>query len=102
MSQCAVCGKPAYHLIFMGGVMLCSPCSEDVRVEIDAARAAGKPVVVSGIARRMYREAHHADGSYTIKDIPAELWDRAKHRALDEDTSVRELILTALEKYIAG
>ena len=99
MSQCAVCGKPA--LIGMGGVMLCSPCSEDVRVEMDAARAAGKPVVVSGIARRLYREAHHADGSYTIKDIPEELWSRAKHRALDEGVSVRELLLTALEKYMA-
>lgn len=99
-SACAVCGAPGN--IGMGGTMLCTAHAEDVRVEMDALRAQGKPVNVSGIARRMYREQQSADTTYNLRDIPAELWDRAKHRALDEGISVRELILRAVQRYIAG
>jgi hypothetical protein len=37
----------------------------------------------------------------TTIDIPEELWDRAKRRALDERTSLRALILEGLELRLA-
>lgn len=38
--------------------------------------------------------------TYTIKDIPATLWLRVRHRALDEARTIRELILDALREYL--
>ncbi len=37
--------------------------------------------------------------SYVLREIPAELWALAKHRAIDERTSLREIIFRALKKY---
>jgi hypothetical protein len=38
--------------------------------------------------------------NYLLRNIPVELWDRAKHRAIDDNISLRELILRAIEKYL--
>jgi hypothetical protein len=38
--------------------------------------------------------------NYLLRNIPVELWDRAKHRAIDDGISLRELILRALEYYL--
>ena len=36
--------------------------------------------------------------AYQLRDIPEKLWDRVKHKAIDEKRSIRELILDRLEK----
>jgi hypothetical protein len=38
--------------------------------------------------------------NYLLRNIPVELWDRAKHRAVDDGISLRELILRAIENYL--
>ena len=38
--------------------------------------------------------------SYLLRDIPEELWNRAKHRAIDDGDSLRDLILKAVESYL--
>jgi len=37
---------------------------------------------------------------YPLRAIPVELWDKAKHRAITERLTLRELILIALEEYL--
>jgi len=38
--------------------------------------------------------------SYLLRDIPEELWNRAKHRAIDDGDSLRDLILKSVESYL--
>lgn len=38
--------------------------------------------------------------SYILRDIPRELWDRAKHQAINEGISLRELLFRALTAYL--
>ena len=97
---CAACGNEVKGGIGMGGTLLCRGCAEDVRVEMERLRAEGKRVSVPAIAREMYRESHPKTGDYLIRDVPQELWDRAKHRAIDESITLRELLLAALTQYL--
>lgn len=80
--------------------MLCPPCAEDVRGVIDQLRAAGKPVNAMAIARKIFRDTY-SEGAYQLRDIPTELWDKAKHQTINEKISLRELILKALYEYLA-
>ena len=57
MKSCDACGSDKGS-IGMGGATLCRQCAADIQDEIDQLRAAGKPVDVMRIARRMYRESH--------------------------------------------
>ena len=99
MKNCQACGKPVSGGITMGGVLLCRPCAADIEVEISQLRAEGKPVNVMNIARRIFRKTYSA-GNYLLRDIPEELWNQAKHKAVDEGLSLRELILKALQDYL--
>ena len=83
----------------MGGTLLCRQCEPDVREIMDMHRAAGKPVNVGHIANKLYKETHSA-GNYLLRDIPEDLWQRAKHRAVDDGHSLREMILLAIESYL--
>jgi hypothetical protein len=39
--------------------------------------------------------------NYLLRDIPKELWDKAKHKAVDNNlSSLRELLLLAIKEYI--
>ena len=40
--------------------------------------------------------------TYILKNIPPELWKQAKHKALDEGISLRDLIIKAIEKYVVS
>ena len=100
MDNCNCCGASRAN-VSIGGALLCSTCAEDVRVEMDRLRAEGKPVNALGIARRIWREKYCL-ASYTLRNVPIELWRRVKQRALDNDTSARDVILTALEEYLGG
>ena len=96
---CDACGRPTPGGIIIGGAYICRRCDPEIRDEIDRRRAANEPVNALHIARRIYRR-DHAGGNYLLRDIPQELWTRAKHRALDDGMSLRELILTAVREYI--
>jgi hypothetical protein len=53
------------------------------------------------MARKMFRE-EYSTGNYILRDIPRELWDAAKHRAIDDGVSLRELVLTAIQAHLAS
>ena len=83
----------------VGRATLCRTCLPDVMAEVERLRGEGKPTDALTIARRIFRETHSA-GAYLLRDIPAELWLAAKHKAVDEGLSLRELILKALQEYL--
>jgi hypothetical protein len=97
---CAACGKPIQSGIQIGGVLLCRPCSADIEAEITQLRADGKPVNVTNIARRMFRETYCIPGGFLLRDIPAELWDQVKLKASDDRLSIRDVILNLLQDYV--
>ena len=97
---CDACGKLITGGTGAGRAILCRTCLPDVMGEIERLREAGKPADALTIARRIFRETHSV-GAYLLRDIPAELWIAAKHKAVDEGLSLRELILKALQEYIA-
>ena len=97
---CDACGKHIVSGTGVGRATLCRTCLPDVLAEVERLRAEGKPTDALTIARRLFRETHSA-GSYLLRDIPAELWTDAKHRAVDEGLTMRELILKALVDFNA-
>jgi len=99
MKLCDACGSPLNGGIGMGGAILCRTCEPDIQVEMDKLRTAGKSVNVMHIARRIYKETH-SGGDYFLRDVPEDLLLRAKHRALDDGGSLRDLILSALHAYL--
>lgn len=98
MKLCDACGSTKAS-IGIGGAILCRSCEPEVRIEMDKTRAEGKPVNALHIAKRMYRETH-SGGNYLLRDIPNELWDKAKHRAVDDGDSLRDLVIKAIHLYL--
>ena len=99
MRMCDACGKHIVSGTGIGRALVCRTCLPDVMGEIERLREEGKPTDALTIARRLFRETHSA-GAYLLRDIPAELWTAAKHRAVDEGLNLRELILKALQAYL--
>ena len=99
MKICAACGKPAKAMIGMGGVLICRDCDPDIKTEMEKLRAKGKPVNVGHIAKKIFRKTYDA-GKYLLRDIPDDLWQKAKHRAVDDGDSLRDLVLKALITYL--
>lgn len=99
MRICDACGKHIRIGTGVGRATLCRTCLPDVMAEIERLRQQGKPTDAITIARQIFRETHSA-GAYLLRDIPAELWTAAKHKAVDEKLSLRELILKALQEYL--
>ena len=99
MEKCAACGKEAKEIMVQSGINLCRQCVPDIRVEVDRLRATKKPINISHIARRIYRQKHSA-GNYLLRDIPQELWTKAKHRAIDDESTLRDLILKSVSEYL--
>ena len=96
---CDRCGGQMIGGIGMGGALLCLQCSEDIRPEISALRAEGRPVNVLQIARAYYRQ-HYAGGSYLLRDIPADLETAWKERAVRDGCNQRDVVLAALSSYL--
>lgn len=96
--RCDACGRTGGAMVGMGGALICRQCDPDVRAEMDRLRAEGKPVNVMHIARRIYRETN-CGGDYLLRDIPADLRAKADQKAADEGVSLRDLILSAIERY---
>lgn len=99
MKLCDACGKPTIGGIGIGGAFICRSCDPDIKSGIDHLRSQGKPVNALHIAKRIYRETH-SDGNYLLRDLPDELWQRAKHRAVDDGDSLRDLIIKSLHLYL--
>lgn len=99
MRLCDACGSPTAY-VSMGGATLCKGCSADIEAEMKQLRKDGKPVNVLHIARRMFREQVPAPGSYLLRDIPSALWQHAQHRAIDDNVSLRDLLISALYSYL--
>jgi hypothetical protein len=97
--RCAACGQEVIGEIVMGSTLLCRQCEPDVNIEVERLRAEDKPVNVAHIARRMYRE-RVSTSEYLLRDIPEELWDRVRHRAIDDKCSQREVVIAALRHYL--
>ena len=99
MRMCDACGKHMQSGTGVGRATLCRTCLPDVLAEVERLREEGKPTDALAIARQIFRETHSA-GSYLLRDIPAELWTAAKHKAVDKGMNLRELILDAVREYI--
>lgn len=99
MNTCAACGKKTAAMIGMGGVLICRECEPDITMEVNKLRDQGKSVNIAHIARAMFRE-QHSSGNYLLRDIPEELWNQVKHRAVDDGVSLRDLVLSALHNYL--
>jgi hypothetical protein len=99
MKKCEACGTTKNINGSLGGVLLCKEHFADISAQVEQMHAEGKQVNVMGIARRIYREANDT-GNYILRDVPAELMNAAKHKAIDEGISLRELIMDALRQYL--
>lgn len=93
--NCIVCGERRSDAI--GGVILCQLHAAEVWEEIDQLRAEGKPVDAARIAYRL-RRAQGQD--YIIRDIPADLWQRAKAAAALQGSTLRETVVEALRNIV--
>lgn len=94
---CAACGRPDARMS-LGGTLLCLACRPIVQERLEAARAAGQTADAAKEARALLRETAQ---DYILRDIPAELWQEAKHAAVDRGVSLRDLLLDALRKAVA-
>ena len=90
---CDACGQEIKGGISIGGTILCRTCAPMVEAEIEAVRAAGKPVSAARIAAKMRSETYH---SYIIRDIPPELWERVQAEAARRRQSAKDFILDAI------
>lgn len=79
--------------------MVCAECQPELVERIEAARATGKTPDASREAWAMLRESAQ---TYLLRNIPGNLWQRAKHAAVDRGISLRELILLALRNLLGG
>jgi len=101
MRTCDVCGRPIKGAsCWIGRALACRTCEPDLKAEIEKERMEGKPVSAIRIAKRMFRENYSSDGEYLLRDLPNDLWQKVKHRAVDDGDSLRGLILKALYTYI--
>jgi hypothetical protein len=99
MRKCEACGTTKNLGGSLGGVLLCREHFADISAEVARLHAEGKQVNVAGMARKLFRE-EYSTGNYILRDIPKDLWDAAKHRAIDDGVSLRELVLTAIQTHL--
>jgi hypothetical protein len=100
VKKCEACGTTKNVYGSLGGVLLCKEHYADISAQVEALRAEGKQVNVMGIARQMFR-VQFSTGNYILRDIPSELWERAKRKAFADGVSLREVVLQALDQYLA-
>lgn len=98
MKTCAACGSTK-RLTSLGGTLLCVDHYHDLSAKAQELHAEGNTVDVGKMAREMFR-AQFSAGAYLLKDIPAELWDEAKHKSIDTGETLREMLLAGLREYL--
>lgn len=99
MRLCDMCGKPLKGGYGIDGALVCRNCEPTLHTEIERLRKAGLRVNAMHIAKRIYHETH-SNGDYLLRDLPTDLWAKAKHRAVDDNDSLRDLILKAMYTYL--
>ncbi len=90
---CDACGRELRGGISLGGTILCRNCAPEVESEIQAVRAAGKPVSAARIAAKMRKTTLH---EYILRDIPPELWERVQAAAARRGQTAKDFILDTL------
>ncbi len=98
---CEACGNIAACEL-MDGAAICADCAQDFRNALDEARnsnAWGRARDAHYVARNMLRE-RGGTTQLLLRDLPAPVVKAFKRRALDEDVTVRELFLAAVENYL--
>ena len=96
--SCAACGRQDVHRS-VGGVLLCGHCHPLVMGRVEAARASGRTADAGKEARALLRETAQ---DYLLRDIPADLWQQAKHASVDRGVSLRDLLLDGLRRELGG
>ena len=92
--KCKACGaKDICKAI--DGVKLCHNCYSKMQDKVIEVTNSGEGIDILKIAAEMYRENKKV-GSYLLRDIPNDLWDKAKHEAVNRGVSLREMLITAL------
>lgn len=94
---CSACGRPDAHNA-IGGTLVCAECRPILMERLESARAAGQTADAAKEARALLRETAQ---TYILRDIPADLWQQAKHVSVDRGLSLRDLLLAGLRKEIA-
>lgn len=98
---CEACGNIA-ACETLEGAAICADCAEDFRRALDEARSGeawGRARDAHYVARNMLRE-RGGTTQLLLRDLPAPVVKAFKRRALDEDVTVRELFLAAVENYL--
>ena len=98
---CEACGKIAICAP-IDGAQICEICAPAFRAALAAARSGGawgRARDAHFVARNMLRQAGGAT-QLMLRDVPKPVMMALKQRALDEQTTVRELVLAAVEGYL--
>jgi hypothetical protein len=95
---CDRCGA-VKKLTYTGGAGLCRTCKVDIQPEIESLRKAGKAVNVLQIARKFFK-ANYAGAPYMLRDVPKDLEEKWKERAVGDSCNQRDVVLAALVKYL--
>lgn len=85
------------------GAQICESCAPAFRAALAAARkdAWGRARDAHFVARDMLRRAGGTT-QLMMRDVPKPVMQALKQRALDEQTTVRDLVLVAVEKYLGS
>lgn len=96
---CDRCGSSELGQVRLGAAQLCRSCVDAIQPEIEALQDAGKPVNTLQIARKFFKE-NHAGKPYMLRDVPADLEQAWKSRAIEDGCNQRDVILSALVEYL--
>ena len=99
---CEACGQITVCAP-IDGAQICETCASAFRAALAAARSGGawgRARDPHFVARDMLRQAGGTT-QLMLRDVPKPVMQAIKRRALDEGTTVRELVHAAVEKYIA-
>jgi hypothetical protein len=94
-----MCGRRSEDGLMISGAIVCGTCVGELQIVIEKRRAEGKPV--EGV--KIDREGFHKTYSgidYLIRDVPAELINKALRRADVDGDSLRDLTVKAMKAYL--
>ena len=100
MKWCEVCGAKASESFSYDRIPLCVQCYIDAELEAKRREEQGRRVNIRSIVRDLLRERNCA-GDYLLRDTPRDLWDSARHWAVDNNISLRSMILLSLREFLA-
>ena len=98
MRLCDSCGKETERPEQVDKAVLCETCAPEIRAELERRRKDGITPNALYIAHKRLRA--RGTKEHMIRDVPAEWWKQVQHRAIDEGTKVRELVIKAIDEYL--